>query len=419
VQYDNAWTGGLLNGLVFLNNGTDTPVFWDNNPANPMVEIPGWPVGQVCQAMRSFKFYLFALNVSDGAGNFINRVAWSDSADPGTMPGTWAPDITNDAGFVDLASGAGPVIDGGALRDSFIIYRANSVFAADFVGGNEVFAFRKIFASSGILNRNCWAEFDSNHVVLTDTDVVLNDGFNIRSIANQRVKKAIVEATDADNISNSFVAQNRSQNEIWVCFPNVNDTECTTAAVWDYRNDTWGIRDIPRILHAATGIISDVAPDTTWDAQNTAPQDIWDNRTEVWLTQGFSFRADGMVMAAYADTKLQLADEADDFDGLPVTASLSKEKVDFGSPEQNKLIKRVYPKLTGLDGTGVNIRIGASDTAEGNSTFTPTKLFTIGVDHHLDFTHQGRYLTFEFSSVGSAAWELTGFDVEYRLAGRF
>ena len=156
--------------------------------------------------MRAFKFYLFGFNLTDGSGQFINRVMWSDSADPGTMPGTWDPGIDNDAGFVDLASGEGPVIDGLALRDSLMIYRRASTYAADFVGGNQIFTFRKVFANSGILNRNCVTEWEGNHVVLTDDDVLLNDGFNVRSIADKRVRKLIVDTFDANNIGNSFVA---------------------------------------------------------------------------------------------------------------------------------------------------------------------------------------------------------------------
>jgi len=124
-------------------------------------------------------------------------------------------------------------------------------------------------------------------------------------------------------------------------------------------------------------------------------------------------------MAAFADTQLQLADEADDFDGVPVNAALRIERKSMGEPDRNKLIKRIFPKFEAAPGTVVNIRIGAADTPTAPETFTPTKLFTIGTDRHMDFTHQGRYFTFEFSSSHSDPWKLTGFDVEHRETGYF
>ncbi len=420
VSYNNAWTGSLLNGLVVLNNGADPPAGWNNNPANVMTELPGWPVGTVVKAMRSHKFYLFGFDVTDGGGQFRNRVMWSDSADPGTYPASWTPAIDNDAGFVDLASDEAPIVDGASLRDVLIIYKNESVWAADFVGGNSIWTFRLLFSSSGLLNRNCWAEFEANHVFMSDSDVFLTDGFNVKSIADKKVRRFIKDNVDANNIGNAFLCHNLDQNEVWINFPSVGKTTCDTAAVYAYRDDTWGFRSVPNILHAASGIISDVVPSDIWDDQTAVPADIWDNRGETWNTQGFSLRADGLLMAAYDDTKLQLVDEGTDFDGMPVASTLLLSKNTLGDPDRNKLIKRIWPKFDKLQpSTSVSIRIGASDRVQGAESFTPTKLFNIGVDTYLDFTHQGKYITIEISSLTNNAWRLTGMDVEYRLSSYF
>ncbi|GAG06980.1 unnamed protein product, partial [marine sediment metagenome] len=44
---------------------------------------------------------------------------------------------------------------------------------------------------------------------------------------------------------------------------------------------------------------------------------------------------------------------------------------------------------------------------------------TVGSDRYLDFTNQGRYLSFEFSSNSSEVWTLTGFNIEYRETSWF
>ena len=64
-----AWTGCVLNGIPVLNNGIDPPFFWDLNLNDPCEFLPGWPLGAYCQAIRAFKYHLFALNVFDGITN--------------------------------------------------------------------------------------------------------------------------------------------------------------------------------------------------------------------------------------------------------------------------------------------------------------------------------------------------------------
>ncbi len=114
-DFNNAWTGGLINNIVFLNNGIDVPHYWDGVVGNPMIPLPGWPAGTVCKAIRAFRFYLFAFDITGPGGALSNQLLWSDSAEPGTVPQSWAPAIDNDAGFVELSATQGPIIDGGGL----------------------------------------------------------------------------------------------------------------------------------------------------------------------------------------------------------------------------------------------------------------------------------------------------------------
>ena len=73
----NKITSGLLNGVHFMNNGIDAPMFWDGTPANPMTVLTGWPASTTCKAMRAFKFHLFAMDMSKTAGEFEMQLLWS------------------------------------------------------------------------------------------------------------------------------------------------------------------------------------------------------------------------------------------------------------------------------------------------------------------------------------------------------
>ena len=63
----NKITSGLLNGVHFMNNAVDAPLFWDGVPANAMTDLTGWCASTTCQAMRAVKCPLFAVEISNPA----------------------------------------------------------------------------------------------------------------------------------------------------------------------------------------------------------------------------------------------------------------------------------------------------------------------------------------------------------------
>ncbi len=57
-------TSSLINGFPTLHFRLDPPVFWDRITSNVMAPLPDWPAGATCGALRSFKQFLFALNMT-------------------------------------------------------------------------------------------------------------------------------------------------------------------------------------------------------------------------------------------------------------------------------------------------------------------------------------------------------------------
>src|SRR3546814_4620412 len=63
-----------------------------------------------------------------------------------------------------------------SLRDSFIIYAKNEVWTTDYIGGNYLFRWRKIYDKVGILNQNCVVQVDGLHYVFDKDEIYLHDG---------------------------------------------------------------------------------------------------------------------------------------------------------------------------------------------------------------------------------------------------
>ena len=77
---------------------------------------------------------------------------------------------------------------------------------------------------------------------LTARDVVLNTGSGVQSIADGIIRKFIFRNIDSTNYKRAFVTTNPQRNEVLVCFPETGSSDCNIAAVWNWKDKTWGIQ---------------------------------------------------------------------------------------------------------------------------------------------------------------------------------
>ena len=67
------------------------------------------------------------------------------------------------------------------------------------IGGSSVMRLDIVQVNSGLLTKNCVAEFKGTHFIVSDADVVLFSGQSVKSIANQRVRTEIFANIETDN----------------------------------------------------------------------------------------------------------------------------------------------------------------------------------------------------------------------------
>ncbi len=418
VTAPNSWTTGLLGGVYFANNGTDTPMYWDGIPANKMLVLPNFPAATTVKAMRAFKYHLIGMHVSDGSGEFPTKVIWSHAAAPGAIPTTWAAAATNQAGDSQLSQTPGPIIDGFQLRSSFILYKQNSAYIMDFVEGNNIFNIRPSNIGHGVLSRNCIAPWNGKHVLVTDGDIRVTDGTNSETIIDNRMRKFLFDQLDQDNYESIFIVPLQKENEIWVCFPSSGNTFCDIALVWDGVANAWGVREIPLIAHANNGIISDTTPSNIIN-DNT---EIIDTQLQKINQQNFSLAENSLVLAKSddgtpTDSQFLEVDSGTTFDGTLITATIAKYSVTFDEPNRVKFVRRVVPHVVAAAGTIINFRIGSQFDSSDSISWETTQTFTVGTDTDIKTLVNGKLISFEFSTNTNNTWQLVGFDVEADLKG--
>lgn len=347
-----------------------------------------------------------------GAGvNKPYMVKWSHPADPGSVPVSWdEQDPTREAGELDLAEGQDIIVDGLQLRDSFIIYKENSIWRMDYTGGQFVMRFSKVFGTSGALNRNCIVEVDGFHCVLTGQDIIVHDGQTATSVLDKQTRRFLFQSIDGANIGKCFVFKNTFFNEVFICYPSVGSSVCDKAVVWNYKDKTVAFRTMPSINHAAYGSID--TSGATFDA------DVGSFTSELSLFDGLDLvPSTARVIMASDDQKLYMLDGSASFNGAIPSAYLERRGLSFDAPQNIKLVRGIRPRIKGNTGDTVQIQIGYSDDPFIEPTYSDPINHVIGTTVAIDCMVAGRYISVKFSTGTAYQWRLDSYDIDVVIEG--
>tara|TARA_R110000851_G_scaffold12690_1_gene43980 strand:+ start:1793 stop:3337 length:1545 start_codon:yes stop_codon:yes gene_type:complete len=411
--YASGWTGNVFNGALIMNNATDSPQFFDVS-SSLMADLTAWPTSYVCGVVRPYKNYLISMDITKGNGErFPTMVKWSDSADAGDVPQSWdETNPTTQAGENVLPDTEGRCIDGLALNDSFFIYKGDSVWAMQFIGGNFIFSFRKVFNDAGVLGKDCVVEFEGKHFVVGVNDVYVHDGTSKQSVISNQIKKKLYSQIDNNYIDKVKCQINDATKEIWIYFPSLDSTNglCDRALVWDWEVKVWSQREISNISYIARGNIDPQESDA-WDDEVLG----WDTDSSVWGEESFNPSQTELVLCDYTNNKFYQGNRSTTLNGVLAPSSVERVGLDFGDDLNYKYVNTITPHFSG-EGT-VNIYIGTENHQGQGIAWSVPFLFNIGVDYKADFRESGRYIAIKFESPTDNLWTLTGYTIEYEETG--
>lgn len=406
---DDRWTGGTLNGVHVLNNGVDLPMYWGG--AGTLATVPGWNATWKAASIRPFKNYLVALDVTKGGTRYPHMVKWSHAADPGTMPTSWnEADPAIDAGEVDLAETPDLLVDGMALGEMFIIYKQRSAYSMTFQGQPFIWRFQRLPGEYGMLARGCVANTPAGHVVLTAGDVVVHQGQGAKSILTGRMRRWLFTQMDSANYARSFVTANPWRNEAWICFPEAEQTSCTMALVWNWVDNTFGVRSLSGVTYGAPGQLGYEG------TVNWSDGAAWESDTSGWNQNEFS-AAEARLMLCTDEPSIVAVDIGATFSGENVDAVLERTGLAFDAPERVKTLRAIYPRIDAPVGTVVNIQVGAAMDAEANVTWGEPVPYTVGSTYKADVFASGRFLAVRISSTSVRPWRLRSYDLDIVMQG--
>lgn len=416
----NPFTGGIVNQLPVLNSLLDGPTYWQQDFGTPslFIPLPDWPVADQAQAMRPFREFLIAMNITQGGVEFPDLLRWSDAAPPGDVPQSWTPGVQSQAGEVSVSFNPGALVDGKQLLDRFFVYKTQSTYVMTLVGGVFVFNQRPIFATVGCLARGCIAEWRGQHMLLTDGDLVAHDGINVKSIASNRLRREIFQNLDGDNFENSYLAISTAKNTLYICRPTTGEEFPTEAITLNLDDLSFGHQSLVATgtPHIVDGLINtDDSVQRNWSDKTT----LWNNDETRWNEADFSRINNEVILADPVNLKFQELGLGTDFDGTPMVTLAEREGIALGDPRTRKYVRRLFPRFYGGEGNTVQVQVGATDQPDSAPVYSPVQDFVIGVDRYVNVSVAGFYLAYRFSTTGGIFWQLPNFDVEFELMGEY
>ena len=411
------WTGCMLGQIPIVNNPQAHPEYWSpQSPGQIMQPLQfdaanTWAdMGYTMKIMRSHKNFLFALNLQEGIDEQQDAYRWSHPADINGLPFSWdETDPSSLAGKAALGGDGGIIIDGKSLRDAFCIYSENSIDLLDYTGDEFVWRRRELSTTTGLLSKDCIIEVKGRHFLIADGDILMNDGNTLQSLMHNRIRRRFNARMNVDFYNRSYAVRNNVHKEIWFCVPEEDAQYPNIAYIYNWKDDSWAIRDIPESTFLAYG--PQAAPTESWDEWFGT----WDSGKGIWGARTRTPLDDTIVGIVAADSSLKIMDAQDSTDAGAIGTRI--ERVDFplGGQRQVTSISRVYPHIEGTE--PVRIQFGSQDYPGGPVRWKPGVDFTPNIDRKVDIRTTGELHCWRIESLGVGHWTFSGMDIEYTESG--
>lgn len=430
------WTHTEIAGLSILCRKSAEPYIRDSVVSNTyqLMSTNDWPAADRASAMRGFKDFIIALNVTAGGTDYDTMVKWTDGIayKANVTSVEWTASASNLAGSNILTDFKTPIVDGLALGNMFLIYSTTESAIMEYTGSSNVFSFRNFYQGDGVINQNCVASTGKEHFVFGDTDIYMHNGVTVQSLAQSRVKNKIYADMVRDQQSRFFVHLDQVNDLVYFCYvsaesnvPFTSSEYCNRAAVYDIKSKTWTFVDLPNTFGAAYTNVSlssstyaNISGSYAANANKYAQYEDTSPRISAFasarddnnsLTEGRVYANDmlltGLLSAPSNSETLK-------------TAFVERVGIDVDETKaplrSYKQINSIIPQITTVGGTDqVRVKVGATDFPHDTSpNYVTNYLFTPSTDHKVDSRAAGRLVAYRVEEENGNFFNFSAADFE-------
>lgn len=438
IEGPQAITSGILGGISYVNRETHRPVY-KRARDNTYQDLASWPANWTTRVLRPYRDSLIALGVTQDGQFYPTKVVFSNPVLTDQIPTDWTAKAENLAGESTSNSMQHLIVDGLELRESFIIYTTASIWRMDWVGGDVLYSWSKIWDERGAIGPNCVAQVGGLHYVFDRTDIWMHDGSSEQSIADGVVKDHVFRTLDYNRAHLCFVSYDPKLSEIRFNYPSKADdaayvnptTGCNRAAIYNYANKTWTFDDVPNVTAATraavlTGRIFD-DPDTidvTFDQTGGLfdSTDGDDDRHSLYVSRAFpeaglsASRLYGYDLLTGG--RMPIAPEPECLQ----TSYVERTGIDLDELGKNLTqmvrLQAIWPQAYIDKPQDSFWQFGANDLVTIAPEWSERTTWDPNTESKIYIAETGKYLAYRFECGGEGDFRLTGFDVQLNIRGR-
>lgn len=408
------WTTTMLGRIPIASNPNFAPVYWSPQNTSQILQPLKFNVsntwlslGYSAKSFRAHRNFLFALNLTESGTHFPYSYRWSHPADINGLPPSWDDtDPSYIASKEQLSGAGGDIVDGASIRDAFCIYSQSAISVLDYIGGDFIWQERGLSNSFGLAATNALVEVNGVNYLLTDGDIVVNDGNSIESVLTGKYRRRLASGISSTNYKNSFALHSPNTHEVWFFIVEEGNTYPNIIYIFNYKQSTVALREVSNISCAI------YAPKAAADdSHDSGPSGTIDSFTESYDDVGYSPFSYNVLGIGASDSKIYtLTETADDYNTVLERTNYVPENLSGAST-----ILSLYPKIQ-CNGA-VKIQIGSQQHFDGPVTWKPEVLFYPSTQRRVPLRTTGKLHCWRISSVGNSQFKMSGMDIEVVSAG--
>ena len=433
AEFYSAQSGGFYI-LTSLTNLPQLLLSTDIQTPGSMIDLPGWPTTYKCGIIESYKNMLVAAQIDISGIDQPNLIKWSHPFSQGDTQFFWDPlDPTLLAGETPIQSDGEGVAAIQPLRDSMMIYFDRSMWRMDFVGGQFVMNFRKVFSDDGALGKHAVENFEGKALVVGLRDIYTHDGVQKQSLSDKKITRWFYRG-----FSKGYpvrIAYYPERNEVWILFRQKPSGEADTVLVYNVLHDAFTVADLAGNKTSTgdgvtigiflgpllrTGLLTYDSLSAGEPVPDGPDYNAYDT---ISYNAVFSTPKDTVFYGLSNDVgALTLLDSVGGGDILRENILIEHLRLDLHKWLDVTGDKIVYISRMFLHFSGkgrVQIRIGTANNTQEGITWGSWTQFKFDTDHAIDLRAAGRYLAYQIKPyVGETPeFALSGFDLEWAVVG--
>lgn len=330
------------------------------------------------------------------------------------MPSWNYLDKDQDAGDYELNDSRGAVIDGAPLQDSFLIYKEDSIYIANYVGPPFIFGFKVLSKDVGLLTKNALQEFPGGHVFMSKYDVHVTNGQEVKSILTDKLQSQLFDNLNGDHYHRAFIAADVLNSEILICWPSDGSAWCNKCITWNWLTGVLSMRDLPHVSDIEPGVVPMPTEGDEWELNSHT----WSAISRAWGSRAFESVIPELVFAAAGEDKIYRSGVDHTFDGDVMHTTVERTGMDLGDPGSVKRVNAVWPKITTMGGNTVKVYVGSQMSPDDGVTWETGVDFNPDKQSKVSCITTGKYFAFKVESDGDFKWRLHGMEFNVEQAGR-